>query len=140
MIRSMLIAALASALALPALAAAQPGDSAVAGAFMAAARAQDRKAALDLLDQDVSIRFPAKSGQTIEAEGQPFVIGYLDGVFDAKGVSLAQASAPENGSTRFHASDPRSGAGYAIDVEVKNHRVVAVTVNTEDASPSLASN
>jgi len=138
--RPILIAALTAMFSIPALAFAQPGDSAVAGAFMAAARAQDRQAALTLLDQDVSIRFPDKSGQTLEAAGQPFVIGYLDGVFNARGVSLAQAAVEENGATRFHASDPRSGAGYAIDIQVRDHHVVAVSVNSEEASQALALN
>ena|ERR1700761_7011304 len=140
MTRLLLVAASMAALAVPALAAASPGDSAVAGAFMAAVRTQDRKAAIDLMDQDVAIHFPSKSGEMLAAEGQPFVIGYLDGVFNAKGVSLAQATAADNGATRFHARDPRSGAGYAIDVQVRDHHVVALTVDQEDSGKALAQN
>jgi hypothetical protein len=118
-------AALTAFLALPAMAAAEPQKD-VADAFMAAARAQDRKATLSLLAADVSIEFPTGRG-----EGQPFVIGYLDGLFDAdRGVSLDGAGA-EGDSVRFLAHEDRSQDRYAIEVEVRNHQVVKVTVNPQ---------
>ena len=92
----------------------------------AAARTQDRKATLSLLAADVSIEFPTGRG-----EGQPFVIGYLDGLFDAdRGLSLDSAGA-EGDSVRFLAHEDRSQDRYAIAVEVRNHQVVKVTVNQE---------
>lgn len=105
----------------------------VAAAFIAAARAQDRQATLQLLDSEVFIEFPATPDQSPpgRGEGQPFVIGYLDGLFDADhGLSLDSSDA--NGdAVRFLAHDDRSKARYAIDVEVRNQRVVRVTVNLE---------
>lgn len=132
MIRSALSAAiLAAFMALPLAAAAEPQQD-VANAFMAAAKAQDRKAALSLLAADVAIEFP-----TGHAQGQPFVIGYLDGLFDAgRGLSLDSAAAVGD-KVRFLAHEDRSQDRYAIDVEVRNHQVVKVTVNLEDR-PSLA--
>jgi hypothetical protein len=132
MIRPLCAAAvLAAFLALPAIAAAEPQTD-VADAFMAAAKTQDRKATLNLLAADVSIEFPAGRG-----EGQPFVIGYLDGLFDAdRGLSLDSAGA-EGDSVRFLAHEDRSQERYAIEVEVRNHQVVKVTVNPQHR-PSLA--
>ena len=132
MIRSALSAAvLAALLALPVAAAAEPQKD-VADAFIAAAKAQDRKAALELLAADVAIEFP-----TGHAQGQPFVIGYLDGLFDAgRGLSVDRAAAMGD-SVRFLAHEDRSQDRYAIDVVVKDHRVVKVTVNLQDR-PTLA--
>jgi hypothetical protein len=131
MIRSALSAAvLAAFLALPIAAAAEPQKD-VADAFMAAAKAQDRKAALSLLAADVSIEFP-----TGHAEGQPFVIGYLDGLFDAgRGLSLDSAAAVGD-SVRFLAHEDRSQDHYAIDVVVRDRQVVKVTVNLQDRPAS----
>ena len=127
MIRSALSAAvLAAMLALPVVAAAEPQKD-VADAFIAAAKTQDRKAALNLLAADVSIEFPTGHGQ-----GQPFVIGYLDGLFDAgRGLSLDSAAASGD-SVRFLAHEGRSQDRYAIDVQIKDHQVVKVTVNLQD--------
>ena len=127
MIRSALSAAVLAALAaLPFAAAAEPQKD-VADAFMAAAKTQDRKAALRLLAADVAIEFPTGRGQ-----GQPFVIGYLDGLFDAgRGLSLDSAAAVGD-SVRFLAHEDRSRDRYAIDVQVKDHQVVKVTVNLRD--------
>jgi len=132
MIRTALSAAvLAAFMALPIAAAAEP-QTEVANAFIAAAKAQDRKAALSLLAADVAIEFP-----TGHAQGQPFVIGYLDGLFDAgRGLSLDSAAAVGD-KVRFLAHEDRSQDRYAIDVEVRNHQVVKVTVNLEDR-PTLA--
>ena len=124
-------AVLAALLALPAIAAAEPQKD-VADAFMAAAKTQDHKATLSLLAADVSIEFPTGRG-----EGQPFVIGYLDGLFDAdRGLSLDSAGA-EGDSVRFLAHEDRSQERYAIEVEIRNHQVVKVTVNPP-RRPALA--
>jgi hypothetical protein len=132
MIREVATAAvLAAAMAAPALA--EPRRD-VADALIAATRAQDRAAALDLLADDVSIAFPAGAGRGRQGhgQGQPFVIGYLDGLFDAeRGLSVDSAS-PAGDAVRFLAHENRSKAHYAIDVEVRDHRVVKVTVNLED--------
>jgi hypothetical protein len=138
MIRSVLTTAfMVALLALPAAALGAPQTSAVQGdvadAFIAAAKTQDRQAALNLLASDVSIEFPTGRG-----EGRPFVIGYLDGLFDAdRGLSLDSA-ASQGDSVRFLAHEDRSRDRYAIEVEVKDHRVVKVTVNL-DQQAALAS-
>ena len=131
MIRSALSAAiLVALLALPVVAAAEPQTD-VADAFMAAAKAQDRKAALSLLAADVAIEFPTGHGQ-----GQPFVIGYLDGLFDAgRGLSVDSAAASGD-SVRFLAHEDRSQDRYAIDVKIRDHQVVKVTVNLQDRPAS----
>lgn len=136
MIRSVLtVAGAVALLALPAAGMAQPrGD--VAGAFIAAAQAQDRKAALALLDAGVSIEFPAAPGDSRpgHAEGQPFVIGYLDGLFgSARNLSL-DGQSERGDAVRFLAHDGRSLDRYAIDVEVRGDRVVRVTVNTQNSA------
>lgn len=123
-------AALLTAMAAPALAAEPHKD--VADAFIAAAQAQDRKAALSLLADDVSIAFPAGADRSHQGygQGQPFVIGYLDGLFDAqRGLSVDSAAA-DGDAVRFLAH--RSNEHYAIEVEVRDHQVVKVTVNLED--------
>ena len=138
MIRRVLIAAvLAAAVTVPAVASAEPQKE-VADAFIAAARTQDRKAALSLLAADVSIAFPAGAdhGRQGYGEGQPFVIGYLDGLFGAdKGLSVDSA-ALDGDAVRFLAHRP--GERYAIDVEVRDHQVVKVTVNLEDQAAVAA--
>jgi hypothetical protein len=134
MIRPVLIAAiLAAATALPGLASAEP-EKDVAGAFIAAAQTQDRKAALSLLAADVAIDFPtgADFGRQGHGEGQAFVIGYLDGLFDAESGLSVDSSAPEGDAVRFLAHKTRSNERYAIEVEVQDHQVVKVTVNLED--------
>ena len=140
MIRQVLIAAvLAAAAGVSAAAAAEPQKD-VADAFIAAAQTQDRKAALDLLAADVNIDYPtgADLGRQGHGEGQAFVIGYLDGLFDAgRGLSVDSA-APEGGGVRFTAHEQRSKDRYAIDVEVQNHQVVKVTVNLEDRASVAA--
>lgn len=132
MIRPVLYAAaLAAFLVLPVAASAEPQTD-VADAFITAAKTQDRKAALDLLASDVSIEFPSGRGQ-----GQPFVIGYLDGLFDAdRGMSLDSAAA-EGDSVRFLAHEGRTSERYAIEVEVRDHHVVKVTVD-QDQRAALA--
>jgi hypothetical protein len=137
MIRRVLIAAaLAAAVAAPAFAEPQKD---VADAFIAATRAQDRQAALDLLAADVSIAYPAGAdrGRQGYGEGQPFVIGYLDGLFGAERGLSVDSAAPEGDAVRFRAHGASSRERYAIDVEVRDHRVVKVTVNLED-QPALA--
>jgi hypothetical protein len=115
----------------------------VAGAFIAAAQAQDRQAVMQLLDEKVSIRFPARAQGEGHGEGQPFVIGYLDGLFyGQRAVSLDGGSAPRDGAIRFMAHDARSHDRYAIDIEVRNAHVVRVTVNREpgpEAGQAVAS-
>ena len=133
MIRRVLIAAiLAAALAAPAVAAEAQKD--VADAFIAAAQAQDRKAALSLLADDVAIDFPAGAdlGRQGHGQGQAFVIGYLDGLFDTERGLSVDSAAPEGDAVRFKAHKTRSDERYAIDVEVQDHQVVKVTVNLED--------
>jgi hypothetical protein len=137
MIRMVLIAAVLAALA--GAASAEPQKD-VAGAFIAAARAQDRQAALSLLAADVAIEFPtgADLGRQGYGEGQPFVLGYLDGLFDAgRGLSVDSA-APQGDAVRFRAHEHRSNDRYAIDVEVRNRQVVKVTVNLEDRAALAA--
>lgn len=134
---AVLAAAIAILPASAALAQTAKPNTAVAGAFMAAAQAQDRHAALQLLDEQVSIQFPSRSSAAHQghAEGQPFVIGYLDGLFDSqRALSLDSGSTPREGAVRFLAHDTRSNDRYAIDVEVRNEHVVRVTVNLEGAT------
>ncbi len=131
------VLAAASLAALPALAQNPQPPETVAGAFMAAAQAQDRQAVLQLLDKQVSIRFPGQGSSLGSGQGQPFVIGYLDGLFyGERAVSLDSGSAPRAGAIRFMAHDAQSHDRYAIDVEVRNARVVRVTVNVEPESPT----
>jgi hypothetical protein len=140
MIRQVLIAALmAAAVASPQIASAEPQKD-VAGAFIAAAQAQDRKAALSLLADDVAIDFPtgADLGRQGHGEGQAFVIGYLDGLFDAQSGLSVDSAAPEGDAVRFLAHKNRSNDRYAIEVEVQDHQVVRVTVNLEDRAALAA--
>ena len=142
MIRRVLIAAiLAAAVAAPAVSSAEPQKD-VAGAFIAAAQAQDRKAALSLLADDVAIDFPAGAdlGRQGHGQGQAFVIGYLDGLFDAERGLSVDSAAPEGDAVRFKAHKTRSDERYAIDVEVQDHQVVKVTVNLEDRAALAALN
>ena len=145
MIRQVLIAAiLAAAVAAPRVVSAEPQSfepqKDVAGAFIAAAKAQDRKVALSLLANDVAIDFPtgADLGRQGHGEGQAFVIGYLDGLFDAESGVSVDSSAPEGDAVRFLAHKTRSNDRYAIEVEVQDHQVVRVTVNLEDRSALAA--
>ena len=134
MIRRVLSAAiLAAVLAAPALAAAEPQKD-VADAFIAAAQTKDRKAALDLLAADVSIAFPAGADHGVQGhgEGQPFVIGYLDGLFGAERGLQVDSATPDGEAVRFLAHETSSKARYAIEVEVRDHQVVSVTVNLQD--------
>ncbi len=134
---AVLAAAIAILPASAALAQTASPNATVAGAFMAAAQAQDRRAALQLLDKQVSIQFPSRSSVAHQghAEGQPFVIGYLDGLFDSqRALSLDGDATPRGGAVRFLAHDARSNDRYAIDVEVRNQHVVRVTVNLEGAA------
>lgn len=140
MIRQVLIAAvLAAGVAMSGAASAEPQKD-VAGAFIAAAQAQNRQAALSLLAADVAIDFPtgANLGRQGHGEGQAFVIGYLDGLFDAgRGLSVDSA-APEGDAVRFLAHENRSNDRYAIEVEVQNEQVVRVTVNLQDRAALAA--
>jgi hypothetical protein len=109
----------------------------VARTFIAATQAQDRQAALQLLDKQVSIQFPGQSAQAGHGQGQPFVIGYLDGLFyGERAVSLDGGGAVRASSVRFLAHDAGQHDRYAIDVEVRNSRVVRVTVNIEPQGPA----
>jgi hypothetical protein len=141
MIRQVLITALlAAAVVAPGASSAEPQKD-VAGAFIAAAQAQDHRSALSLLAADAAIDFPAGAdlGRQGHGEGQPFVIGYLDGLFDAeRGLSLDRA-APQGDAVRFVTHGRRSNDRYAIDVEVREHQVVKVTVNLQDRA-ALAPN
>ena len=137
--RSALVAA--AILAAPIAAQAQPVQptDAVARTFMTAARSQDRQAALQLLDEKVSIQFPGQSIQG-HGEGQPFVIGYLDGLFyGQRGVSLDGGATAKGGVMRFLGHDADFRETYAIDVEVKNQHVVRVTVNLQKTAVAQAS-
>jgi hypothetical protein len=153
MIRSVLLAAvLASAVGLPVAASAQPqsfgsesigpqnagpsGD--VAGAFIAAARTRDHKAVLGLLSDDVLIVFPSHADRAIadHGQGQPFVIGYLDGLFGAKRGLTVDEVTPIGDTAHVLAHDPVSNDRYAIEVEVRNRRVVKVIVTPEASRAS----
>jgi hypothetical protein len=107
-----------------------PGET-VARTFIAATQAQDRQAVLQLLDKKVSIQFPATAAQAGHGEGQPFVIGYLDGLFYGQRPVSLDGGAPRGGAVRFLAHDASFHDTYAIDVEVKNQHVVRVTVNRQ---------
>jgi len=132
-------ALLALPLAVHAQSSIPPGES-VARTFIAATQAQDRQAVLKLLDEKVSIQFPGQAGH---GEGQPFVIGYLDGLFYGRhAVSLDGEDSGRDGATRFMAHDAASHDHYAIDVEVRGQHVVRVTVRVEPqaaASQAVAS-
>jgi len=132
---AVLAAAIAILPASAALAQTASPNATVAGAFMAAAQAQDRRVALQLLDEQVSIQFPSRSSaRQGHAEGQPFVIGYLDGLFDSqRALALDGGATAREGAVRFLAHDTRSNDRYAIDVEVRDEHVVRVTVNLEGA-------
>ena len=138
MTRTSLLSALSAAIiALPAVAQAQAAKprEAVAVAFIAATQAQDRQAVLQLLDKKVSIQFPGGPARTGHGEGQPFVIGYLDGLFyGQRAVSLDGDPARQGATRRFHAHDADYRQRYAIDVEVRNARVVRVIVNLEPSA------
>ena len=138
MIRPVLIAALLAAAPLGA-AMAEPQTS-VAGAFIAAAQTQDRKAVIDLLADDVNIDYPtgANLGQQGHGEGQAFVIGYLDGLFGAERGLSVDSAAEDGDAVRFLAHDRRTPERYAIDVQVQNHQVVRVTVNLQDRAAVAA--
>lgn len=134
MIRQVLIAAILAVGAVAPGAALAETQKDVAGAFMAAAQTQDRKAALSLLADDVAIDFPAgvDLGRQGLAEGQAFVIGYLDGLFDTgRGLSVDSAAA-EGDAVRFLAHKAGADDRYAIEVEVRGQQVVKLTVNLED--------
>jgi len=103
----------------------------VARTFIAATQAQDRQAVLELLDKRVSIQFPATAAQAGHGEGQPFVIGYLDGLFYGQRAVSLDTGALRGGAVRFLAHDASFHDTYAIDVEVKNQHVVRVTVNRQ---------
>jgi hypothetical protein len=103
----------------------------VARTFIAATQAQDRQAALQLLDKRVSIQFPDGAAQAGHGEGQPFVIGYLDGLFHGQRPVSLDRSASRGGAVRFLVHDAGFHDTYAIDVEVKNQHVVRVTVNRQ---------
>jgi hypothetical protein len=140
MIRQVLIAAvMAAAVAAPRFASAEPQQD-IAGAFIDAAKAQDRQAALSLLAADVAIDFPtgADLGRQGHGEGQAFVIGYLDGLFDAESGLSVDSAARDGDAVRFLAHKSRSNDRYAIEVEVQDHQVVKVTVNLEDRAAMAA--
>jgi len=136
------------ALALAAVVAAAPGltlaqgvktapNEDVARTFIAATQAQDRQAALLLLDKKVSIQFPGHAAEDGQGQGQPFVIGYLDGLFyGERGVSLDGGGDAQAGAVRFTAHDASQHDRYVIEVEVKNSRVVRVKVNLEPHAPA----
>lgn len=140
MIRQALIAALLAAGAAVSGAASAEPQKDVAGAFIAAAQAQDRQAALGLLAADVAIDFPtgADLGRQGHGEGQAFVIGYLDGLFDARRGLSVDSAARDGDAVRFLAHKDRSNDRYAIEVEVRDQQVVRVTVNLEDRSALAA--
>ena len=138
MFRQVLIAAILAAAARGAASAEPQKD--VAGAFIAAAQAQDHKSALGLLAVDADIEFPtgANLGRQGHGEGQSFVIGYLDGLFDAERGLSVDSAAPQGDGVRFLAHEHRSNERYAIDVEVRNDQVVKVTINLEDRAALAA--
>ena len=134
MIRSTLTAAAALAL-MPAIARADATpQSQVADAFIAAAQAQDHRAALKLLDARVEIEFPATAGGAPGAAGgQPFVIGYLDGLFGSDHPLNVDSQSQNGDAVRFQAHDQRSLDRYAIDVEVRGGQVVRLSVVAQAA-------
>jgi hypothetical protein len=134
-------AVFAAAAIVPAAALAQSrtGDTAVAHSFIAAAQTQDRRAVLNLLDEEVSIAFPSRATAVGYAEGQPFVIGYLDGLFVGQhALKLDDGGAERDGAVRFHAHDARTSERYAIDVQIKDARVVKLIVDRDDGAQTVA--
>ena len=130
--RAAVTAAAVLALPLSAAHAQTPSGEAVARTFIAATQAQDRQAVLQLLDKKVSIQFPGSAARAGHGQGQPFVIGYLDGLFyGQRAVSLDGGGAQRDGTMRFLAHDASFHDHYAIDVEVRNQHVVRVTVNLQ---------
>ena len=115
-------------------------DEAVAQSFVAAAKAQDRQTALNLLDQSVSIEFPvaASMDEHGRAEGRAFVIGYFDGLFDGRRQfqldSTAVAAGAGGGDVRFLAHDVVSHEAYGLEVEVRHQLIVSLKVNMVPAS------
>jgi hypothetical protein len=111
-----------------------------AEAFMTAAQTQDHKTALLLMDTQVQIQFPKPPGGgdgTDVGQGQPFVMGYLDGLFGADRELRLDGDSPQGDAVRFRAHDLRSLDPYVIDVVVRGGQVVKVTVVPGDqAGPS----
>ena len=102
-----------------------------------ALQAQDRQAVLQLLDKRVSIRFPGQAAEAEHGQGQPFVIGYLDGLFyGERAISVDSGAAAQGGAFRFLAHDASLHDRFALDVEVRNSRVVRVTVNRAPQPPA----
>jgi hypothetical protein len=108
---------------------ARPTREDVAMAFMAAAGARDHQAVLQVLASDVVIRFPSaqEAGGVGEARGKPYVLGYLDGLVDSEPVAR-RVVAINRAATRFQTYDRNARPRHSIDIEVRNHRVIAVTV------------
>jgi len=141
MIRLSLAAGVALLALPPAVGWAQaPQQLRAAEAFMTAAQTQDHKTALLLMDSQVEIQFPKPPGGGDGAgvgQGQPFVMGYLDGLFGADRELRIDNESPRGDAVRFNAHDLRSLDPYMIDVVVRGGQVVKVTVAPGDqAGPS----
>ena len=123
----------AALLVLPAVGLAQaPEQRRAAEAFMGAAQAQDHKTALLLMDSEIQIQFPQPQGAVAPGvgQGQPFVIGYLDGLFGAEHELRvdSDSDSQQGDAVRFRAHGLRSLDPYVIDVLVRGGQVVRVTV------------
>ena len=106
-------------------------DEAVARGFVEAAKAQDHKAVLALLDPAVQIDTP-QSSET--QQGRAFVIGYFDGLFDGRHTyQLDSTTVSQTGDVRFtaHALDSRDR--YGLDVQVRGQRVVRLKLSVTPA-------
>jgi len=137
MIRPFVCFAAALALAPTAGLAQAPMQQRAAEAFMTAIQTQDHKTALLMLDAKVLIQFPQAPGATAQGQGQgqPFVIGYLDGLFGADHELRVDSDVARGDIIRFLAHDLRSKDPYVIDVVVRGSQVVLVNI-TQPPSPS----
>lgn len=132
-VRSWLVVAALALIGAPRLTAAAPSARLtredVALSFMAAAGARDHRAVLQLLDGDVVIRFPSAEGAggVGEAHGKAYLLGYMDGLADAEPV-FRRIVAVESDAARFQTYDRNARPRHSIDIEVRNQRVIAVTV------------
>jgi hypothetical protein len=111
-----------------------------AEAFMTAVQTLDHRTALLLMDSKVQIQFqqpPGGDGPGL-GQGQPFVIGYLDGLFGADRELRVDGDSPQGDAVRFRAHDLRSLDPFVIDVVVHGGRVVRVTVIPGDQTGPAA--
>lgn len=136
----MIIAAVAMGSAPVSALAQAPDQRRAAEAFLLAAQTQDHKTALMLLDSQATIDFPEglAGGSPGQGQGQPFVIGYLDGLFGDERELRVDSEIDHGAAVRFLAHDARSLDPFAIDVTVQDGQVVRVTVARSQPPPDQA--